>query len=93
MMRNVAEERSAAAAAFGFLRRSTCGHNALGGIKVVGERAAAGVLGVEDRSDGLEKTLPVAEQVLVVPVQKEASVGRIPRAPPCRKEAGFLHHR
>lgn len=73
------------------LQRPTSGHNALGGIKVIGERAAAGMLGVEDGSDGLEEALPMAEQIFVIPVQEEAAVGRIPRPTPCCKEASLLH--
>lgn len=49
------------------------------------------MLGMEDRSDGLNETLPMAKQVLVVPVQKEAAVGRVPRTAPGCKEAGLLH--
>ena len=62
-------------------------------MKMVGQRAAARVLGVKDRSDGSQEALSMIQDGLAVPVHEEAAVGRIPGTSPCPKKSCLLHER
>ena len=69
------------------------GDDGLGGVEVVGERAAARLRRLEYRCGQPDHALAVRVQRARIPGQEEGAVGRVPAAAPAAEEARLLRER